>query len=462
MGTVDTLVDYMMMAKYEDLPPLVIETVKKHFLDTLAATIAGSTEKSVQKVVKLINDWGGREEATILVYGGKVPAPNAAFLNCLMARARDLDDVHEMGGRHVSASLVPAALAVSEYGKMIKGKVINGKSLILALALGSDLHIRIAMAGGRTALYGGWTSETWASISIAAMGAKMLDFDRTKTFDAMGIAYAQCCGNTESYAEGADTVKLANGISGKAGILAIILADQGLKGAKDILEGKSGLYPLYMRGDYSPEVLMADLGKRFEIINTSLKLYPSAFCHHHAVYGTLQLAKEHKIRPDNVKKITIFTSQHMCDMGGGECKIQPQIVSHAQFSHYYAVASALIRGKEWIESFTEEAIRDPQVLEMCGKIEMIEDQEKSKLSLSIPPEGILIETKDGRRYETLVESIPGEPNNPLSMADLIQKLKNCVPFSAKPIPNENVDKISRMVENLDKLDDVTTIINFMC
>jgi len=57
--------------------------------------------------------------------------------------------------------------------------------------------------------------------------------------------------------------------------------------------------------------------------------------------------------------------------------------------------------------------------------------------------------------------MPGHPENPLSWADIVQKLKECVPWSGKALSNQNIGKISQMVEYLEKVDDVTVILNYL-
>ena len=172
--------------KYADLPSLFLEATKKSVLDKLAALIAGSTDEFVPEVVELVKGWGGREECTVAIYGGKVPAPMAALVNCTMARARDFDEVHNAGGGHVGATIVPSALVLSEYSKLYKNKVISGKDYILAHALGADMLCRIPKARYAPGPFRetGWTSETWGPFPVAALGGKLLGFDQAKIQNA--------------------------------------------------------------------------------------------------------------------------------------------------------------------------------------------------------------------------------------------------------------------------------------
>ena len=92
------LVEYIMDTRYEDIPQKPAGIIKDVVLNVLGAIIAGATVKGCPEAVAQSKEWGGKEEATILVYGGRVSACNAAFANGFMARA--LAVVLELG--HVS------------------------------------------------------------------------------------------------------------------------------------------------------------------------------------------------------------------------------------------------------------------------------------------------------------------------------------------------------------------------
>jgi len=306
-----------------------------------------------------------------------------------------------------------------------------------------------------------WVSDAFAPIGVAAMGGKMLGFDDIKIRNALGIAYTQCSGSAQSGIDGVYTNFLLQGLAAKAGILSIMLADQGFTGVKDILEGIAGLFPLYVHVEHPPAWLTADLGKRFFGSEVSIKPYPTCKFTHAAIYGTLELAKEHKIKADDVEMVTVHTSSFGSTLCGGETKILPENVVAGQMSYYYTVATALVKGRVFAESFTDEAIKDPETLSLSKKIEVVVDPEIDKLQTHICPQVVDIKTKDGRHYKKRVEFVKGHPNNPMSVAECFQKFKDCASFSVKPLPNSNINKIRQLVEHMDELDDVTTILRYL-
>ncbi len=462
MSVQGELLPYVVNVKYEDLSASVVEATKKSVLDTLAVLIAGSTEEYIVKLVVLAKGWGGREESTIGVYGGKVPAPTAALVNCSMARARDLDEVHYGGGGHLGATLVPSALVIAEYSKALKGRAISGRTLILAYAIAADLLCRIPKSyKPGTFRETGWCSETLAPLAVAVLGGKILGFGEMQIRDGMGLAYARMCGNAQVYREGAYTGMLQNGFAGEGGVLATVLADHGFEGPREVLEGRFGLFPLYLKGEYSPDLFLAELGKRFEGANVSAKLYPVYGGCQGAVYACLELVRKHNITADDVGLLTISTSTHMKEGFGTESKRIPKNIPDAQFSLYYGPAVSLLKRKVWLDDFTEEAIRRADVLETARRIRVVADPKKDALSVLIPPTDVEIETKDGKRYTMHVETMPGHPQNPLSWSGLAEKLKECRHWSARPLSEGKLEQLCHMTEHLESLDDVTEMLSFL-
>ncbi len=115
----------------------------------------------------------------------------------------------------------------------------------------------------------------------------------------------------------------------------------------------------------------------------STKLYPCCKLTHTAVFAVLELKKAYQIKSDYVKKVMIRVSSFGYNLCGGERKRIPQNVADAQFSYYYTVANALVKGKVGIGDFTERAIRNTRVLAMAKRIEVVVDPEKDRIKIPI-------------------------------------------------------------------------------
>ena len=411
----------------------------------------------MQKLVRILQSWGGSNESTIAVYGDKVPAPLAALANCTMARAREMDDVHEKAGTHSSAQIVPSALCIAEYAKSRHNRPIDGKNFIKSVVLGTDLAIRLRKAGREDGPEIGWVGEAFTPLAVALMGSKMLNFPKAKALNAMGIGYAQCVGNAQANVDGAFTVTLQQGLGAQAGTLALILAKEGLTGAKEPLEGKYGFYELYLRGNLSSNVLLNGLGESFEGMNISTKFFSCCQGNHAAIEGAMQLVARHHLNTDDIDHIVIRTNSFFTNILATPEKIYPKSSYDAQFSLYYTVARALVSKELKIDDFSERRINEDAVLKCAKKIRVEADISKDTLEELVPPVDVEILMKNKQRYMTTVEYVKGHPKNPGVAADYAKKFDECIEFSAKPLRKEATEKVKEMIENLQNLEDVSLL-----
>ena len=70
---------------------------------------------------------------------------------------------------------------------------------------------------------------------------------------------------------------------------------------------------------------------------------------------------------------------------------------------------------------------------------------------------VTIKMKGGKEFAKRVIDVKGSPKNPMSINDLTVKLRSCLPFSARPLPEKNVERLIELLTHLEKVDDVTRI-----
>ncbi|MDO8683848.1 MAG: MmgE/PrpD family protein [Armatimonadota bacterium] len=463
MDPIVEIIEYINRTKYEDLPGELVERVKKAVVDTVGAIIAGSSAPLGKLVAEMVKEFGGKMESSLLVYGDKLPALEAAFANAIMARCRELDDIHEgnkrLGGGHgghVNVMIVPAALAILES----MPTPVNGKTLITAIAIGGDIIVRLRAAAGEAGRVG-WEAPTIAPFGVAASVAKLLGLGEEVMANAMGAAYAQCAGNVLSTSDGTWDVWLNAGTGVRGGLMAVELARRGHIGAKSPLLGGAGLYPLYFRNEYLEDTLLSDLGKEFESANVCIKPYSSCSCTHHAIYTTLELVKKHNIKADQVERIAVRTcSYHMWLVAKGEHKYAPRNLNEAQFSMPFTMATAIIKGGVFPDVLNEETIKDAEILKLTRKITVEATPEKDEFMKKegYPPDDVDIYTTDGNVYSGSEPFVIGHPQNPMTFEDVVEKFERCVKLSAKPLHRRKLDEFLTKVKRLEQVDDVRALI----
>lgn len=462
MDIINKLVENIVTTRYGNLPPEAIEAVKKSTLDTLGVIIAGTGAAGVKTLVDLIKEWGGKQESTILCYGGRVSAPNAAMVNGCMARAVDLDDIHDKAVLHPSASIIPSAFAMAE---RVGG--LNGKDFITAICLGVDLICRLGLSIKVSPLISGM-SITWqtATFGAAAVASKIIGLDEEGTLNAMGIAYSMTSGNQQTLLDGALMIRIQQGIAAANGVLSAILAEKGITGARNVLEGKFGYYRVYQRGEYDPDVLTKELGKKFEGANVAIKSFPSCYETHPAITGTIALVQEHDLKARDIREISVCLNQGsynlVCDPI--QKKSRPQTVPEAQFSLPYTVAVAVVKRDVFIDDFSQQSLKNPEILKLATRVQAAVDQEIEAIAgREIGPAAVEIRTTDGKTYSKFVTPtmVKGHPGNPMKIGEVAEKFRKCNSYAIKPLPGENVEEIIALTSHLEDCEDVTRIVKLL-
>jgi 2-methylcitrate dehydratase PrpD len=452
----------MLTVKYEDIPWDVAELTKKHILDILGVALGGSSRPGVKELAGLIGEWGGKKESTVLRFGLKVPAPNAAQVNATMGHALDYDDTGD-GPTHPSVIIVPSCMAVAER----QGK-INGREFITAVTLGLDMMCRLGRSfrsGMKTTPIGGHPGAGWhltplfGYIAAAAVAGRILGLDEETLVNAMGIAYHQCSGNGQCVTEGVLTKRMGPGFAARGGIVAALMAQKGITGAKECLEGELGIFNLYIRGEYDPVPLTTDLGKYFAGTTITMKPYPCCKGTHDSVNVALSLIDKYHIKPDDVQEITIYCRDESNFLVHPlEKRRHPENPVDSQFSIPWAVAVVFARGRAGVGDFTGEAIANPDILKIADKIR-IEKDTGLALSKVESAAKIGVKTKQGQTYiEQSTTRPPDTSGEQLPFSVYERKFRDCASSSVKPLSEKQIEEIISQVKKLESIDDIRELI----
>jgi Uncharacterized protein involved in propionate catabolism len=134
----------------------------------------------------------------------------------------------------------------------------------------------------------------------------------------------------------------------------------------------------------------------------------------------------------------------------------------ALFSLPYGVASALVRGHVSLEDFTLESIQDEKVRSVANKIEPFVDPDIERLhGRTLGPAVVEVIMKTGRKRSCRVDFVKGHPQNPMTMEEYEEKFRKCLSFSGRQIGEEKASAFIKTVKELDRLDDVSRIVNYL-
>lgn len=446
-----SLVEYALDTKYENLTPEIIEKVKMLILDAFGCCIAGSSAIGVEQIINLLIKWNGEKESTVLVYGHKIPAPFAAFANSVMIHARDFEDTHDTAVIHCTTPVLPAVLAMAESEKT------NGKDFITAVTLGIEILCRTGLASPRPQLKGWWHTTTLGCFASAIAVGKILRLGAEEMSNAAGISYSQFAGNNQCLEERTLTKRIQPAFASKAGVFSAVLAKHGITGPKNILEGKYGFYNLYLDGKYDRNTILNGLGNTFEMLNLSMKYYPSCRATSGSIDLALGLLRENAINADRINQILVYVTPLTNLLAGKPYEIGDTPQVDAQFSIPYTVATAFLKKDVFIDDFEDRFVRDTKRLNLAKKVKVLVSPD-SKENNSFLPLKMEVKMEDGLVYRKEANTLKGSPQNPMNKEDCIEKFHKCTKFAVNQVAKEKYENVVRMIDSLEGLDDVNILI----
>ncbi len=447
---IDRIVATIVETEFEGIDQETLENAKDRIVDTVGCLVGGAADPSNPELVRLMLDYGGKPEATILMYGGKVPAAHAAMVNCILCRSFDYEPVSPivedtLSPGHVSGTTVMTALSLSE------AVGAGGRELITAMLLGDDLASRLLNTCEFTLALGWDGNGTANAMGATAIAGRLLGLNKDQLRNAFGLVLSQLSGSAQNVTECTTAFKLPLGLSARNAIFSAQLAVAGWTAPKDALLGTFGYYDLFTSGIRNEDLLTKDLGTKFWGDRT-FKPYPACRGTHGAIDCALDIVGKHDLDPDSIEKATLYLPPGaLNNVLAQPWQLGPFAHGNAIFSFRFTVATALLHGAVKPRHFTEEALRDPKVNEMIGKIEF-SDLPAGKKAMTL-----VVRTKDGREYSAENVVARGDiAGNPLSRDELMEKFWDNVEF-AGTLEKSNADKLVGLLGRLEELDDVTEV-----
>jgi 2-methylcitrate dehydratase PrpD len=194
------------------------------------------------------------------------------------------------------------------------------------------------------------------------------------------------------------------------------------------------------------------LGKRFNIVSMSQKNHAACGHAHAAIDAVLALREKHGLTPERIARITAKTYRAAAEVAGNR---DPRTVFEAKFSLPYCLAAALVVGSVRVDAFADARLRDPAIRRLVGLVTM---EIEPKLDAAFPKQRaaiVEIETVGGERLSHYAPTRKGDPDAPLSDAELMAKARELItPVLGASATAELVERLWR----LDELADLTAIL----
>jgi 2-methylcitrate dehydratase PrpD len=427
---------------YDALGAETIAAAKLHMLDTLGCGLAGLGAGDGAFVLEAAAEVAIGGPATAIGVPDGLPATEAALVNGTLCHVLDFDDTHPDSIVHVSAAVVPAALAAGE----IAGS--SGRELICALIAGNEVSTRLGMAaGGRFHARGLHPTGVCGVFGATVAAARLRGLSAEQATNALGIAGSMAGGLLEFLADGAKTKPLHPGWTAQAALAAVRLAAHGATGPASVFEGRRGFFATYLHGE-TPDLdgQLADLGTRYETPRIAFKPYPACHYTHAPIDALAQLIDQENLTRADVESITALSDATgvALVLDPPADKVRPRTPYDSKFSLPYCLATLLVRGSVDVASFHAEAIGDPDVLEVAALVDYEE-----RVYAAAPdafPGGVRVRTRDGRVLEAELRNQRGGAENPMSEAEVIGKFRT---NAGQTLPTDAVAALESTVLQLE-------------
>jgi 2-methylcitrate dehydratase PrpD len=432
---------------YRDVPERALIKAKRHLLDLLGVTLASSSMPFARMALNVGTRMGGHGNATVVGFAERLPSAWAALVNGTMAHGLDFDDTHQAAVVHVSASVAPAAMAAAE------DVGARGESFLAALVLGMETAVRVGLVTGSAFHDHGFhpTGICGACASTLVAG-KLFHLDESQLVNALGICGSMASGSMEFLTDGTWVKRVHPGWAAHAGLVAARFAQSGFSGPRAVLDGRFGLYRSHLGGDdWDLTPLTRDLGERWEMLDIALKPYPCCHFNHAFIDCAARAIRSPGWTADTIERIDCYLDTHqlpvVCEPEAN--KRNPQSDYDAKFSLPYAVACMLVRGRVDVDDFTDEAIRDPDVLQLAGRTFCH--------GVDVPdfpryfPGRLRITWRDGRTEELHEPINRGSVDRPMSDDEVHDKFRR---NARRALSSDSIEAVIVQVAQLDEASSV--------
>lgn len=409
----EQLAERVATLRVEKLPPAVRRKCEDLLIDVAGLCVTARNEDYINSAIAGCDDDG---PCTAIGHARGFSAASAAFVNGTAAHGEDFDDTFEGGPVHAGAVIVPAVLAACERHRP------DGGAALLGISVGTEVMCRLSTVVPKAVHKAGFHPTAIFGVMGAAAGVgTALGLNAKQLVDALGIAASFAGGIIEYLAEGAWTKRLHPGWAAQSGIRAALLGRGGFLGPRTVFEGVHGLFLGFAhttQGDY--DALTGGFGSKWVTETLAFKPYPCGTMAHPYIDCARRLAAR-GIKPADIKEM-------VCEVAEGTvhrlweplaAKQRPPNGYAAKFATPFILATGFVRGGVGLDAFTDQAVRDKDVLALASKVRYVIDPDNPYPNNFTGH--IRAVLNDGSVIEERQPHFRGGAHEPLTRADIEEK-----------------------------------------
>ena len=419
------------------LPDEALHHAKRAVIDWFAALYPGTRVAPATLLVRAHAAELGAGRSSLPGFGTTAFPALAAWINGSASHSVEFDDIFRDAVYHPSCPVISAALAVAED----RGR--HGRDLLASIIVGYEISTRIGVAVQPSHYRFFHTTGTVGVFGAAAAAAVLLaPGDAGVMKNALATAGTFASGLQQAFRSDAMTKPLHAGHAANVGVLAAMAAANGVTGAPDLLEGAAGFGAAMSQGARW-EAALDGLGQRYNITRITQKNHGCCGHAFAAIDAALELRAQGVLLPE-IAGVTVASYRAALEVAGIR---EPRSAAEAKFSIPYLIAHALMHGSVRLNAFEPSRLGDAALLELMRKVSVVED---AALTATFPGQRaarVTIALKDGRALEYFAPYRKGDPEAPLSDADIDAKFEEL----AGPVIGARAASLRERLWKLDTL-----------
>lgn len=393
------------------LPPEAIHHAKRAVIDWFAALYPGTRVEPATRLVKAHARELGVGRSSLPGFGTTAFPALAAWVNGSASHSVEFDDIFRDAIYHPGCPTIAAALAIAE------DRGLTGAAFLRAVVVGYEISTRIGVAVQPSHYRFFHTTGTVGTFGGSAAAAALLaPGDEAVMAHALATAATMASGLQQAFRSDSMSKPLHAGHAANAGVLAAQAAAAGVTGAPDVLEGAAGFGAALSEGARW-ERATEGLGARYNITQATQKNHGCCGHTFAAIDAVLELRNQ-GLAAEDVQSIRVATYRVALEVAGIP---EPRTAAEAKFSMAYVVAHALVHGSVRLNAFALERLADSRVLDLMRRVTLEVDP---ALDAAFPGQRaarVTVTGADGRRWEHFSPCRKGDPEAPLSDAEINHK-----------------------------------------
>ncbi len=438
---VDEFARYAQFEAGRPLPAEVAHHAKRALIDWFSALFPGIGGAPASQLMRAHACELGHGKSSLPGQRTTAFAGTAAWINGSISHAVEFDDIFRDAIYHPGCPTISAALAIAE------DRGSSGADLLKAITVGYEVSTRIGAAVQPAHYRFFHTTGTVGCFGSAAATAALVAGGNADVMrHALATAASFAAGLQQAFRSDAMTKALHAGHAAWVGVTAGIGAASGITGALDILEGAAGFGAAMAQ---NPNWAMATegLGTRYNIASITQKNHGCCGHTFAAIDAMLDIRARQPIDPAQIESIRVQTYQTALDVTGN---FEPRTAFEAKFSLPYVVGHALLYGAVRLNAFERARLADPALRALMGRTQL---QADPQLSAAFPTQRaarVTVALRNGQLLEQFAPCRKGDPEAPLSDADLNDK------FIELASPVVGAEPARRLLEQLWQLEQQET------